>query len=77
MPQITVETDTRSRVSLKQLGVPEHRQYIAQLQDDGTVVLTPAVTMPEAEARFLRNPDLVARIEDNRRHPERLRERTV
>ncbi len=70
---ITVETDTRSRVSLKQLGVPEHRQFIASVDEDGTVVLSPAVTISEAEARFLRNPDVVARIEDNRQHPERLR----
>jgi len=69
---VTLETDTRSRVSLKRLGVPEHRQYLAHVEDDGTIVLIPAVVMSEAEARFRNNPDLVARIEDNRQHPERL-----
>lgn len=69
---VTVETDTRSRVSLKRLGVREHRQYLAHVEADGTVVLTPAVVVSEAEARFRNNPELVAQIEDNRRHPERL-----
>jgi hypothetical protein len=72
---VTLETDTRSRVSLKRLGVPEHRQYLAHVEDDGTIVLVPAVVMSEAEARFRNDPELVARIEDNRQHPERLARR--
>ena len=77
MPPVTVETDTRSRVSLKQLGVSERHRYLATVSEDGTIVLTPAVTIPEAEARYLQNPEIVARVEDNRGHPERLRERRV
>lgn len=77
MSPITVESDTRSRVSLKQLGVSGHHRYLATISEDGTIVLTPAVTMSEAEARYLRNPEIVARVEDNRQHPERLRERRV
>ncbi|CAN5911989.1 hypothetical protein BH23ACT10_BH23ACT10_32680 [soil metagenome] len=69
---VTVETDTRSRVSLKRLGVEEHRQYLAHVEVDGTVVLTPAVVVSEAEARFHANPEVGAQILDNRTHSERL-----
>jgi hypothetical protein len=67
-----IELDDRRRVSLGKLGRPEHRRYLAIEQPDGTIVLTPAVVMSELEARFLANRALVERIEDDRRHPERL-----
>ena len=73
---VTVETDSRSRVSLRQAGVGPKRQYLVHVSEDGVVTLTPAVTLSEAEVRYLNNPELVARVEDNRAHPERLVERT-
>ncbi len=46
--------------------------YLATEQPDGTIILMPAVVMTELEAKFLANRALVERIEENRRHPERL-----
>jgi hypothetical protein len=70
--EILIELDDRRRASLGKLGRPEHRRYLATELPDGTIVLTPAVVMTELEARFLANRALVERIEENRRHPERL-----
>lgn len=67
-----IELDDRRRVSLGKLGRPEHRRYLATEHPDGTIIFTPAVVMSELEARFLANRALVERIEDDRRHPERL-----
>ncbi len=67
-----IELDNRRRASLGKLGRPEHRRYLATEQPDGTIVLTPAVVMTELEARFLANSALVAQIEDDWKHPERM-----
>ena len=64
-----IELDERRRISLGKLG--HHSRYLAREQEDGTIVLEPAVVLTEAEARFLANSDLVAQIEHNREHPER------
>ena len=72
MDEVLVELDERRRLSLGKMGKPEHRRYLAAEQPDGTIILTPAVVMSELEARFLANRALVERIEENRRHPERL-----
>lgn len=70
--EVLIELDDRRRASFGKLGRPEHRRYLATEQSDGTIVLTPAVVMTELEAKFLANRALVERIEENRRHPERL-----
>ncbi len=72
MEDVLIELDDRRRASLGKLGRPEHRRYLAIEHSDGTIVLTPAIVMTELEARFLANRALVERIEENRRHPERL-----
>lgn len=72
MNEVLVELDDRRRMSLGKVGKPEHRRYLAVEHPDGTIVLTPAVVMSEMEARFLANRTLVERVEENRRHPERL-----
>ncbi len=66
-----VEVDERRRVTLGKIGNREHIRYLATEQADGTIILTPAVVMSEAEARFLANPELVAMVAENREHPER------
>jgi len=71
-----IELDDRRRASFGKLGRPEHRRYLATQHPDGTIVLTPAVVISEMEARFLANRELVERIEENRRHPERMVRRT-
>jgi hypothetical protein len=72
MQEVLIELDDRRRVSLGKLGRPEHRRYLAAQHPDGTIVLTPAAVITELEARFLANRALVERIEDDRRHLERL-----
>jgi hypothetical protein len=66
---VLIELDDRRRVSLGKLG--HHARYLASEQEDGTIILEPAVVLTEAEARFLTNSELVATIEENRQHPER------
>jgi hypothetical protein len=68
-----VELDERRRVSLGKIG--RHTRYLVHEQEDGTIVLEPAVVLTEAEARFMANPALRQQIEDNRAHPERRRPR--
>ncbi|MEA2901349.1 MAG: hypothetical protein QOH36_1236 [Actinomycetota bacterium] len=70
MDEVLIELDDDRRTSLERIGHVEHKVYLAQEDPDGTITLRPAVT--ELEARFLANQALVERIEENRRHPERL-----
>ena len=72
MEQQLLELDERRRASLGKIGRPEHRRYLVTEEPDGTVVLTPAVVMSELEARFLANRELVERVEENRRNPDRM-----
>ncbi len=57
-----VEVDSRRRISLGRLGRAEHTRYLAQVEDDGTIVLTPAVVVSALEARVLSDPKLMAQI---------------
>jgi hypothetical protein len=66
---VLVEVDSRRRLSLGRVG--RHDRYLVREEADGTIVLEPAVVFTEAEARVLSAPELLARIEDNRAHPER------
>jgi hypothetical protein len=75
MSATLVELDDRRRISLGKIG--RHSRYLVHEEDDGTIILEPAVVMSEAEARFMANAELVAQIEDNRAHPERGRSRPV
>ncbi len=43
--------DSRKRISLGPLA--KHDKYLVVIEDDGTIILTPAVVMTEAEARKL------------------------
>jgi len=72
MDEVILELDERRRASLGRIGRPEHRRYLVVEEPDGTVVLRPAVVMTEIEARFLANPDLVARVRANNADPGRL-----
>jgi hypothetical protein len=68
-----IELDSRRRASLGKLG--RHDRYLVREEPDGTLIFEPATVMSEAEARFLANPALVARVVDNTQHPERRRAR--
>lgn len=72
MPEQFIELDDRRRVSLGKVGHSEHRRYLARTQPDGTIVLTPAVILSEAESRLRRNPKVLDAIRESREHPERL-----
>jgi hypothetical protein len=61
-----VEVDNRKRVSLGAVAREPGTQYMAEVDDDGVIVLTPAVIMSEVEARLLQRPDILAAIERSR-----------
>jgi len=56
-----LELDSRGRVALGSLGADRQR-YLAHRNDDGTIVLEPAVVLSELEARLHANPELHERI---------------
>lgn len=58
-----VEVDSRGRISLGRLASSESQRYLAHVEDDGTIVLQPAVVISAFEARLLSDPALVARIQ--------------
>jgi len=76
MSETLIELDARRRASFGRVGRPEHTRYLVTEEDDGTLVLTPAAVVSDMEARFLRDPSVLALLEDERAHPERLRRRT-
>jgi prophage tail gpP-like protein len=61
MGEDLIELDDRRRVSLGKLG--RHRRYLVREEPDGTLVLTPAAVMSEAQARLLAHPDVMADID--------------
>lgn len=66
-----LDVDERRRTTLSKVG--HHRQYLAEELPDGTVVLHPAVVMPEVQARLLAAPDVLAAITSaNRLSPDEL-----
>ena len=75
MSPTLVELDDRRRISLGKIG--RHSRYLVHEEDDGTIILEPAVVMSETEARFMANAELVAQIAENRAHPERSRPRPI
>jgi len=66
---VLVEVDPQRRVSLGNLGDPDHIRYLASVESDGTIVLRPAGAMTEQQARLLNNPELVE-IRDQHPTPE-------
>jgi hypothetical protein len=54
-----IELDERKRVSLT-MGRPG--RYLAHVEDDGTIVLVPAVVMSELEAAVLRDPEIMRQL---------------
>jgi hypothetical protein len=63
-PMTLIELDSRSRASLKSLAT--HQRYLAEVEPDGTIVLTPAVVMSAAEARLMARTDILEMVEANR-----------
>jgi hypothetical protein len=65
---ILLEVDSRRRVSLGQMAT--HDRYLAHTEDDGTIILTPAVVMAASEARLLAAARTAARVDEFLDHPE-------
>jgi hypothetical protein len=59
-------------VSLGKLGLTPHSRYLVTKERDGRLIFTPAAVVPEIEARFLANTELLERIAANRADPSRL-----
>ena len=72
MDDLLVELDGRLRVSLGKLGVTPHSRYLVTKEADGRLIFTPATVVPEIEARFLANTELLERIAANRADPSRM-----
>lgn len=69
---VIIEVDAGSRADLRGLAAETPARYLAHTEPDGTIVLVPTGLETGLEPRFTANRELVARIEDNRAHPERL-----
>jgi len=63
-----LEVDSRRRISLGSLA--EHDRYLVDVEEDGTIVLTPAVVMSRAQARLLAAAGTSRKIDDFLDHPE-------
>lgn len=66
--EITV--DDRRRTSLAKVGRKSDRRYLVEEFDDGTLVLTPAVTLSAVEVAVLRDPSLRAIVDRDRERPQ-------
>jgi hypothetical protein len=66
--QSVLEVDSRRRISLGTLA--EHDRYLVEVEEDGTIVLTPAVVMSAAQARLLAATETSRKIDEFLDHPE-------
>jgi hypothetical protein len=76
MEEVLVELDGRLRVSLGKLGLTPHSRFLVTKEPDGRLIFTPAAVVPEIEARFLANTELIERVATNRADPSRMVRRT-
>ena len=67
--------DDRRRTSLAKVGRASDRRYLVQEFEDGTLVLTPAVTLPAVEVAALRNPAVREALEKTLGERPKLRRR--
>jgi hypothetical protein len=66
--QSLLEVDSRKRISLGSLA--QHDRYLADVEEDGTIVLTPAVVMSAAQARLLAATETSRQIDEFLDRPE-------
>ena len=55
-----VELDSRGRAPLGRIAT--HQRYRLEKFEDGSILLTPVVSISQRELDFLSNPDLVASV---------------
>lgn len=63
-----LELDSRRRISLGSLAT--HDRYLVEVEEDGTIVLTPAVVMSAVEARLHEATETSRRIDEFLDNPE-------
>ncbi len=56
------EADGRGRVSLGRAGARPGRRYQVRADDDGVIILTPVVSIPEREMLVWENPQLAEQV---------------
>lgn len=56
------EADGRGRVALGRAGARPGRRYQVRADDDGVIVLTPVVSIPEREMLAWENPQLAEQV---------------
>jgi hypothetical protein len=66
--QSLLEVDSRRRISLGALATSD--RYLVEVEDDGTIVLTPAVVMSAVEARLHAATETSRRIDEFLDNPE-------
>lgn len=66
--QSLLEVDSRRRISFGSLAM--HDRYLVDVEEDGTIILTPAVVMSVAQARLFAAADTARRIDEFLDHPE-------
>ena len=64
-----LETDQRGRLTIP--GAIKQR-FLARSENDGTIILEPAIVISEAEHKFLANSELQATIAYYEAHPEQM-----
>jgi len=62
MVELTV--DSRGRVSLKSIAREEDNKFLAEMLDDGRILLTPAVTISKNQAILNNHPEILAAIDE-------------
>jgi hypothetical protein len=78
-PRKEILLDERRRTSFARVGSRAHSRYLVEEHEDGSILLSPAVTISETELNLLRNPAFHAAMETaakelptaGRRRPER------
>lgn len=65
--EVLVDRDTRGRVSLARVSSHLADRYLARIEDDGVIVLEPAVVMTEAQAKLNALPELHQRVTESMR----------
>lgn len=60
--QTLLTVDFRNRISLGSLAM--HKYYLASVESDGTVVLTPAEVIPLAQAKLNQAPEVMNKLDN-------------
>jgi hypothetical protein len=63
MPTNEITVDRRGRTSLARVRSRTHDRYLAEELPDGTLILTPAVTISAVEAAALADPKVRAALD--------------